>query len=945
MPEESPIRWLHLSDFHVGKDNFAERRIFGRIHEHIREQLERSGAPDLIFITGDLAQSGRPGEYSSFYEEFLLPLQLDILGEEWQGKVFTIPGNHDVDRSTAQYFDREAVLQPNSRFFDVSDEGRGQRDLISPRFRAYVKSEASDSPNAWLDSNLGAFAERLHVREHTLGIVGLNTAWLCRDEHDRHHLTPGIPILEEALGIVNGCEACFVLGHHPLDWLYDKHVKPIRALLGNAHAIYLHGHLHAGSGLREDGAGRDFLAIQSGACFQARDGEPWLNGLLWGELDLRLKSVRLQPRHWNPDNLDWPITYGAFPESRRLAGIDWWSFPLPGSGQETQEPEKSVRTETAQTLAPEVPDGWQLVDSDFLDARRKDVEEQEVLRFFDGSVPTWRLALSPIIPRRAVVSDLSDWLREDSGSRPRVALLVGPGGEGKTTAFFQAISTLIEIDPSWKVLWRHDDNRTIEPVDLRKLRGGKRWLIATDDADLIAQDLFAVIKTLQVEGLGEFSFLFACRDTDWRSAGGDSLPWFTHSDFYRKELSGLGEEDAQQIIWAWSQYGPKGLGQLAGKDPKEAVQALIVAATKEAELKEGAFFGAMLKVRIGHALREHLTALLNRLHDRKIHHGVTLRDAFAYIAAMHAEGLTFLSKAVLAQVLGCQLGELKPKILGPLGKEAAAVSAGRVLLTRHRAIARNAVDILSETFDQDVDELYLDLARAATSAREHSHMPEIKRWRYNFSQHFLESGRSDLAIRIGTTLLNAEIDNIRLRVHLAKLYREMGESDEAVRLFREYKEPIVSGALYEWGIAEGTSGNQPFAAWLQAHSLADQVIDSPPNNMQARISLSGLGVTFHMLFTDYNNHMFVDARYAVATLGLKLPPDTTSRSYFEKYQQEAHDLGAPEMDIHTAFDKFESAVRILAELLGTEVFPALSRLAVPGNLSFNGLRRLLDVPA
>lgn len=943
MPEESPIRWLHLSDFHVGKDDYAERRIFGRIHEHIREQLERSGAPDLIFITGDLAQSGRPEEYSSFYEEFLLPLQVDTLGEEWQGKIFTIPGNHDVDRSTAQYFDREAVLQPNSRFFDVSDEGRRQRDLISPRFRAYVKSEASDSPNAWLDSNLGAFAERLDVLGHTIGIVGLNTAWLCRDKHDRHCLTPGIPILEEALGIVKGCEACFVIGHHPLDWLYDKHIKTIRALLGNAHAIYLHGHLHAGSGQREDGAGRDFLAIQSGACFQARDGEPWLNGLLWGELDLRVKSVRLQPRHWNPDNLDWPITYGAFPESRRLAGIDWWSFPLPGSGQETQEPEKSVRAEAAQTLASEVPDGWQLVDSDFLDARRKDVEEQEVLRFFDGSVPTWRLALSPIIPRRAVVSDLSDWLREDLESRPRVALLVGPGGEGKTTAFFQTISTLIEIDPSWKVLWRHDDSRTIEPVDLRRLGGGRRWLVATDDADLIAQDLLTVIKSLQVEGLGGFAFLFACRDTDWRAAGGDSLPWLTHCDFYRRELSGLGEEDAQQIIQAWSQYGPKGLGQLAGKNPKEAVQSLIMAATKEAELKEGAFFGAMLKVRIGHALREHLTTLLNRLHDRKIRHGVTLRDAFAYIAAMHAEGLNFLSKAVLAQVLGCQLGELKPKILGPLGKEAAAVSAGRFLLTRHRAIARSAVDILSEAFDQDVDELYLDLARAAVSAREHNYMPEIKSWNYDFPQHFLESGRSDLAIRIGTAFLKVDINNIRMRSNLAKLYREAGELDEAVRLFREHKGAVDSGALYEWGIAEGTTGKQPFAAWLQAYSLADQATDSPPNNRRAKLSLAGLGVTFYMLFKDYNNHMFVDARCAVAVLGLKLPLDATTRSYFEKHQREAHDLGAPEMDVHTALSKFESAVRILAELLGSESFSISSILTTPEKLSFNGLRRLFDV--
>ena len=146
------IRWLHLSDFHVGKDEYAQRRIFERIHEHVREWVDKEGPPDLVLITGDLAQSGKAEQYQEFYDEFLLPLVADALGDDWAGKVFTIPGNHDVDQSVARYSDREKMCQPEAKIFDGNDEGLREREIqLHPRFRAYAESEAAE----------GRFAGRL----------------------------------------------------------------------------------------------------------------------------------------------------------------------------------------------------------------------------------------------------------------------------------------------------------------------------------------------------------------------------------------------------------------------------------------------------------------------------------------------------------------------------------------------------------------------------------------------------------------------------------------------------------------------------------------------------------------------------------------------------------------------------------------------------------------
>ena len=51
----TPIRWLHLSDFHVGKDDYAQKRLFEKILEHIAERE----APDLVSVTGDIANNGQ----------------------------------------------------------------------------------------------------------------------------------------------------------------------------------------------------------------------------------------------------------------------------------------------------------------------------------------------------------------------------------------------------------------------------------------------------------------------------------------------------------------------------------------------------------------------------------------------------------------------------------------------------------------------------------------------------------------------------------------------------------------------------------------------------------------------------------------------------------------------------------------------------------------------
>src|ERR1035441_6395809 len=212
------IRWLHLSDFHVGKDDYAQRRMFERIIENAEAKKGGGFMPDFLFITGDLANKGKAEEYGLFNKEFLEPLQ-KALGEGISSRTFAIPGNHDVDRTKNQAFDRSEIADPKAKYFDPTEDGKVLRQLLLPRFKSFAENGRTLPKDLWCSSPEGAFGHIEVVRGIKVGIVGINTAWLSKDDNDREKLTPGKPLLEHALGKLSDCAIRIVLGHHPLDWL------------------------------------------------------------------------------------------------------------------------------------------------------------------------------------------------------------------------------------------------------------------------------------------------------------------------------------------------------------------------------------------------------------------------------------------------------------------------------------------------------------------------------------------------------------------------------------------------------------------------------------------------------------------------------------------------------------------------------------------------------
>lgn len=926
------MRWLHCSDFHIGKDRTAQEKLTSRIIDHVEKEVSKGFIPDFVFVTGDIANRANKNEYKNFRNEFFLPLK-KVLGESWEGKIIVIPGNHDVDRTQNDTFDRNIPLDAKSPFFDPDKQGKTKREILMPRFKAYRQGSFSNIPGDWVSNPEGAFAEVYDFQDVQVGVVGINTAWLSKDGHDRHQLTPGIPLVEAALVKVKDCQICFVLGHHPLNWLHEENAQRLKALFGLHGVIYLHGHMHQADGSREDGAGNDFLVFQAGAAFQARDGEPWKNGLLWGKIDLSTGSALLSPRFWNPTNYDWPIETGRFPENRRKPGQDWWEYPLPSNRFVTSQRQPNGWTQ---------PDGWEVITAEKMESFRHEVSVEEAERFFDGAESDWALALCPKLPRREKVGDLAQQLtRYQSKERPFVILLTGPGGEGKSMTLRQTIVKVLETDNTTKILWHDDETRFLPVESIVNLPEGP-WIIATDAADMAAKSIFQLLGELRRSDRSDINFLLCARDTDWRASEAERLEWARYSTYRVETMSGLSKEDAKSIASSWNAF-ETGL-KLSDAVIEEKGLALYKATQAEAAVSEGSMLGGILAVRYGDGLRAHVAKLLERLSGYPLAVGGTLYDAFAYIAVMHAEKFNFLSRPVLAKVLNINPRELGRQVIVPLAKEAAA-NGGTILLTRHRRIAETAVAIMQEEYGEDVSDRFVDLATAAQTIRQINNLPvvELHRWRYELPDTLLER-EPETAVRIAKALYDLDTDNVRLVVNLARIFREAKVPDEGVEVLENFTGEIgyERGYWYEWSACLGNAGDYALNAILSGFSLVDQAVPSPANVKDAKLALAGIGVSFGELYQQFRDKRFLHGQSAVAFLGLQLDVDTVARSYFEKHKKESESAGASSpTDVVDGLSKLKDAINAAWEVSG-KPSKLLERIAPPSSFSFNGLARLFS---
>lgn len=855
------FNWLHLSDFHIGKDNYAQSKIIEYILEEIKIETDKNNKLDFIFITGDLANKGLLGEFKSFEDLFVVPL-LEIMGDQFSSRVFTVPGNHDVDRKKAKAVKRYDILNEIQSFLDPTEEALEDRQPLLPRFKAFNDHQWMIEMDKWISSADGFHTRRIQLPTLEVGVLSINTSWFCGGDGDRFMLTPGLPMVEEGLRKLKGCAVIFVLGHHPVEWMLPTDSKRFLVLLRDANAIYLHGHLHKTESATQLIGDSAVLCMQAGCAFVARNDEKWLSRILWGGFDVKSRQIHVHPKKWNADHNEWVTDIDAFPSILRIEGQDTWLLPF---GRQKQADPAKKRSAHYLDEGLKAPEGWEILTDTFFLDRQEKITTERILQYFEGRVPSWGDVLSGFIAERSMVEDLlSAVIQGVDDQDPKLTLLLGAGGEGKSTVFLQTLRR-ISLTKKAEILWRYDPEKELPRSFIAKLVAtGKCWIIATDEADSMIGDLYQVFK--EFRDYSKLHVFITCRDTDWINNRGNDFQWSQMCNFTERNMKGLDEHDARLIVDSWARFGPRGLGKLADSSPEEATRLLVEAARLEASHNDGAFLGAMLRVRVGAALKDHVANLMIRLNSRKIVgvEGRTMLDAFMYIAIPHAFNILFLSKSVLAKAVGIEESKVRRRVLLPLGEEAAAEVTGQYVLTRHRAIAEAAMELASSRFDLDPEDVLEDLVRSALVANEESSMvPHLSEWRY-LSSRLFEQGNQSLGVRLAAAAVATDPTNSYLVVKLAQLYREAGQAEQSANVFRRsYDQARGNRAFYtEWATCEGFLRNRALSIWINAVSISDNIEQRPPDIRDISFGLAGCFINFLNLYESYQNYDFLNGAAA-----------------------------------------------------------------------------------
>ena len=91
--------WLHVSDFHFQQGDPYDRDVVLKAQVDSVKSFRESGhVPELVFVTGDIAYSGKRQEYdlaTDFFDNLIKAAGVD------RQSLFVVPGNHDVDRDRA----------------------------------------------------------------------------------------------------------------------------------------------------------------------------------------------------------------------------------------------------------------------------------------------------------------------------------------------------------------------------------------------------------------------------------------------------------------------------------------------------------------------------------------------------------------------------------------------------------------------------------------------------------------------------------------------------------------------------------------------------------------------------------------------------------------------------------------------------------------------------
>lgn len=231
------FRWAHFSDIHFQTDNatFNTKQLRESLPRFIKDNINNC---DALIISGDFRFAKEKEENPQKVVDYIKVL-MDALGIDNTGNVFTIPGNHDLDRSES----RKYIVQGIQKDYDP-DKGEFPQDVLTSLRKSFVfynrLHEMLKDGSQWRDDN-----PHCVINLPQCDLLLLNTALTSCCDEDHERLILGSLFVDSLISKCNKSKPIIAIGHHSLKELLPNEQKTISKFFDeNGIRLYLCGHSH-----------------------------------------------------------------------------------------------------------------------------------------------------------------------------------------------------------------------------------------------------------------------------------------------------------------------------------------------------------------------------------------------------------------------------------------------------------------------------------------------------------------------------------------------------------------------------------------------------------------------------------------------------------------------------------------------------------------------------
>ena len=238
------IRWLHISDLHLGSTDFSTDEL----RDELVGLLIKEGLKcDYVFCTGDFKTAG-PGDkgftddMAAYLKDICMAVGVPV------EKLFIVPGNHDINREIntrkdaikKMMFQRRGYYDPAKGIINPEDMVaimEGEKDFVN------FVSKVLPADRVALYGN----PERPHftVETEDFNILHVDTNIAYTEGQEATNLIVGTHALYKELKQLNEHKPTILLTHYPFTSLLQDEKKYLSAVLQkNEVRLWLAGHEH-----------------------------------------------------------------------------------------------------------------------------------------------------------------------------------------------------------------------------------------------------------------------------------------------------------------------------------------------------------------------------------------------------------------------------------------------------------------------------------------------------------------------------------------------------------------------------------------------------------------------------------------------------------------------------------------------------------------------------